>query len=114
MKKTLGFICLFGSLIWCFLLFPVSIAPLASLIYPYGIFESLQEWLTTSKPALKCLVALFMPYAVFKFGISIVRSSLNMISGKKDDTQQKRVRALIEKKLNKSQNVNTPSGSDAA
>ena len=81
-------------------------------MYPYGILGDLNNWLTSSGALAKILFALFLPYAVFKFGVSLLKSSMNMFRGKEGNTQRKRVRALVEKKLNKVKNEGAASGTD--
>ncbi len=115
MKKILGVLYFLGSLLWCILLFPITIAiPLVQFfpfLLPNNFIESFPDFLLSD---IKATFALLAAFLVIMFGLSILRSSINMIRGAKKEDSADRLRSLVEKKLNKSQNASTPSESDAA
>ncbi len=100
MQKILGVLFFLGSLLWCLLLIPISLlAPLAKL-YETLFQESNSLGFTTYLWAgLGVGFSCLFTYCVIKFGVSILKSSINMIKGKKELNSQERFEALIEKKL---------------
>ena len=114
MKKAIGIIFLIGSFFWCLFIFPLSLVPIASLVFEHELLAPLHEWLLGKRRVVKIIFAVLAPYAVFKFGGSLIRSSKNMITGTQEETQQERFSALVEKKLNKLKNEDaSKAGTDA-
>lgn len=83
------------------MLFPISLlAPLGKL---YQILFMGEDQIDASSYLINFVGVLFfclVAYCVFKFGLSLLSASINMIRGKEEETPKERIRALVKQKLN--------------
>ena len=103
MKKFLGVVYFLGSILWCVLLIPIALlAPLGKLYEILFLSGSTVNALTYLLTFLGILLSCFFAYCILKFGLSLFKTSINMMKGiDEKQIQQERLKALVEKKLNK-------------
>ncbi len=83
MKKVLGLFALIASICWCFLMIPR---------FAYGVFDQLSSLLLSKSEItithyfiafISVSISVAIIFMVTKFGLSLLKSSWQMISGKK-------------------------------
>ena len=106
MNKIIGTIYFLVSLLWCILLVPLSLlAPLGKLYEGLIVDGRVIDGSTYLVGIIGFLFSCLLAYIVFKFGVSLLKSSINMYKGiGHEEIQKQRIKERVKEKLNKKRN----------